>query len=62
MENETPEEECWRRHHHRAGVDCKEFPCWTPEKQAAGREALARAEKAGLVRLRKEESECVSQS
>ena len=62
MENETPEEECWRHHQHRAGVGCEEFPCWTPDKLAAGRETFERAEKAGLVTLRKGEAECVSQS
>jgi hypothetical protein len=61
MENETPEEECWLHRHHRAGANCKEFPCWTPEKQAA-KEMFERAEKEGLVTLRKGEAECVSQS
>lgn len=61
MKIETPKEECWRRHHHRAGANCKEFPCWMPDKRAAGRETLERAEKAGLVNIHKER-ECVSQS
>jgi len=61
MENETPKEECWRRHHHRAGANCKEFPCWIPEKRVVVRETLERAERVGRVNIQKER-ECVSLS